>query len=114
MSPSATGARLAVRRRRPRRVLQGLTALGSGLPVAVRVGAGYPGGGGGTGLPKCGGDPSVGVAPDHSVSVAYRRYRHSHVHPMVAISHDHGATFARVSRLASPVRNNWGDRDFIT
>ena len=40
-------------------------------------------------------------------------YRHSHVHPMVDISYDHGATFARVSRPASPVRNNWGDRDFI-
>ena len=64
-------------------------------------------------MPKYGWDPSVAVAPDHRVYVAYMLYRHSHVHPMVAISHDHGATFARVSRPASPVRNNWGDRDFI-
>src|SRR5215472_9375147 len=86
-----------------------------GRPVTVpgSVGHGYHRSGIGLGLPKYGWDPSVAVAPDHTVYVAYMLYRHSHVHPMVAISHDHGATFARVSRPASPVRNNWGDRDFI-
>jgi len=64
-------------------------------------------------LPRYGWDPSIAVAPNHAVYVAYMLYRHSHVHPMVAISHDHGATFAQLSRPASPVRNNWGDRDFI-
>jgi len=84
-------------------------------PVTVpgSVGHGYHRSGIGLGLPKYGWDPSVAVAPDHTVYVAYMLYRHSHVHPMVAISHDYGATFPRVSRPASPVRNNWGDRDFI-
>src|SRR5215469_9823764 len=86
-----------------------------GRPVTVpgSVGHGYHRSGIGLGLPKYGWDPSVAVAPDHTVYVAYMLYRHSHVHPMVAISYDHGATFARVSRPASPVRNNWGDRPFI-
>ena len=84
-------------------------------PVIVpgSFGHGYHRSGIGLGLPKSGWDPSVAVAPDHTVYVAYMLYRHSHVHPMVAISNDHGATFARVSRPASPVRNNWGDRPFI-
>jgi hypothetical protein len=87
-----------------------------GRPVTVpgSVGHGAHHSGIGSGLPKYGWDPSVAVAPDHNVYVAYMLYRHAHVHPMVAISYDHGATFARVSRPASPVRNNWGDRDFIT
>jgi hypothetical protein len=194
MSPWATGARLAVRRRHPRRVLRSLTTLGAALAAAVvtatpaagaavaghpvigghrphvspiteisrgcrgqnaeaeqavdgryvyvtwigcdgigfarsanggrsfgralpvpgSVGHGFHRSGIGIGLPKYGWDPSVAVAPDHTVYVAYMLYRHSRVHPMVAVSHDHGATFARVSRPASPVKNNWGDRDFIT
>src|SRR5215467_9639698 len=75
-----------------------------GRPVTVpgSVGHGYHRSGIGLGLPKYGWDPSVAVAPDHTVYVAYMLYRHSHVHPMVAISYDHGATFARVSRPASP------------
>lgn len=86
-----------------------------GRPAIVpgSLGHGRYGSGIGLGLPKYGWDPSVAVAPDHTVYVAYMLYRHSHVHPVVAISYDHGATFARVSRPASPVRNNWGDRDFI-
>jgi hypothetical protein len=47
----------------------------------------------GLGLPKYGWDPSVAVAPDHTVYMAYMLYRHSHVHPVVAVSYDHGATF---------------------
>src|SRR5215472_17518462 len=67
-----------------------------GRPVTVpgSVGHGYHRSGIGAGLPKSGWDPSVAVAPDHTVYVAYMLYRHSHVHPMVAISYDHGATFA--------------------
>ena len=87
-----------------------------GRPVTIpgSAGHGYHRSGIGIGLPKYGWDPSVAVAPNHTVYVAYMLYRHSHVHPVVAISYDQGATFARVSRPASPVRNNWGDRDFIT
>ncbi len=87
-----------------------------GKPVTVpgSVGHGFLTSGIGSGLPKYGWDPSVAVAPDHRVYVAYMLNRHSHVHPMVAMSPDHGATFTQVSGPASPVRNNWGDRDFIT
>ena len=53
------------------------------------------------------------MAPGHAVYVAYMIYRHARVHPVVAISYDHGATFARLSYPMSPVRDNWGDRDFI-
>jgi hypothetical protein len=67
-----------------------------------------------SGIPKYGWDPSVAVAPDHAVYVAYMVYRNSHIHPVVAISYDHGARFSRLSEPASPVRNNWGDRDFVT
>jgi BNR repeat-like domain len=85
-------------------------------PVAVpgSEGHGFHKSGIGSGLPKYGWDPSVAVAPDHRIYVAYMLYRHSQVHPMVAVSDDHGATFARVSGPQSPVMNNWGDRDFIT
>jgi hypothetical protein len=68
----------------------------------------------GSGLPKYGWDPSITVAPDHAVYVAYMLYRGTHVYPVVAISRDHGARFAHLSRLLAPVENNWGDRDFIT
>jgi hypothetical protein len=33
--------------------------------------------------------------------------------PAVAVSVDHGKTFARVSTLPVPAAGNWGDRDFI-
>jgi hypothetical protein len=86
-----------------------------GRPVIVpgSAGHGFYTSGIASGLPKFGWDPSVAVAPNHTVYVAYMLYRHSRVHPMVAISDDHGATFARISQPASPVQNNWGDRDFI-
>src|SRR5215831_5638245 len=68
-------------------------------PVIVpgSFGHGFHRSGIGFGLPRYGWDPSVAVAPDHTVYVAYMLYRHSHVHPVVAISDDHGATFARVA-----------------
>lgn len=86
-----------------------------GRPITIpgSVGHGFHNSGIGSGLPKYGWDPSIAVAPDHTVYVAYMVYRRSHVHPMVAVSHDHGATFPQVSGPASPVTNNWGDRDFI-
>ena len=65
------------------------------------------------GIPKFGWDPSIAVAPDHTVYVAYMIYRHTHDHPMVAISTDHGASFGQVTEPAAPGRYNWGDRDFI-
>lgn len=87
-----------------------------GRPVTVpgSVGHGAYRSGIAIGIPKYGWDPSVAVAPDHTVYVAYMLYRNSYIHPVVAVSYDHGAGFARVSQPASPVRSNWGDRDFIT
>ncbi|HEV2373373.1 MAG TPA: sialidase family protein [Streptosporangiaceae bacterium] len=58
-------------------------------------------------------DPSVTVAPDGTVYVAYMRIRDSHAEPVVAASFDHGATFPQVTADTPPVSNNWGDRDFI-
>lgn len=83
------------------------------ITIPGSVGHGFHKSGIGSGLPKYGWDPSIAVAPDHTVYVAYMLYRRSRVHPMVAISHNHGAAFPQVSEPASPLRNNWGDRDFI-
>jgi hypothetical protein len=96
------------------RSVDGGRSFGNPVIVPGSAGHGFHHRGIGFGLPKYGWDPSVAVGPDHTVYVAYMIYRHSHVHPVVAISRDHGATFARLSQPQSPRRNNWGDRDFIT
>lgn len=88
--------------------------FGKPFLVPGSAGHGYHTSGIGSGLPKYGWDPSIAVAPDHAVYVAYMLYRGTHVYPVVAISSDHGATFGHLSRLLAPVENNWGDRDFIT
>ena len=86
-----------------------------GKPVTIpgSVGHGSHMSGIGSGLPNYGWDPSLAVSPSHQVYVAYMLYRSSHVHPIVAISRDHGATFTQLPGPESPVKNNWGDRDFI-
>jgi hypothetical protein len=70
-------------------------------------------------------DPAVAVAPNGTVYVAYMvgslvQTSHGFVRemtPAVAVSHDHGRSFDRVSRLPVPtpktVRGNWGDREFV-
>jgi len=83
------------------------------MTVPDSIGHGAHHSGIGSGLPKYGWDPSIAVARDHTVYVAYMLYRHSRVHPMVAVSADRGASFARVSHVPSPGKNNWGDRDFV-
>jgi len=95
------------------RSTNGGRSFGRAATVPGSVGHGFHRSGIGSGLPNYGWDPSVAVGRNHTVYVAYMLYRHSHVHPMVAVSRDHGATFTQVSRPASPVRNNWGDRAFI-
>ena len=68
-------------------------------------------------------DPAVAVAPDGTVYVSYMARPidgsdgNENV-PAVAVSVDHGKTFARVSTLPLPTANdstngNFGDRDFI-
>ena len=58
-------------------------------------------------------DPAIAVAPNGTVYVSYLRDHNNHAYPVVAASFDHGATFSQVSSLIPPVKNNWGDRDFI-
>jgi BNR/Asp-box repeat len=82
-----------------------------GRPMRVPGSAGsgrYP-----SGLPKFGWDPAIAVTPDGAVVISYMIARHGYAYPVVAVSFDHGASFARVSRVLPPVRHNWGDRDFI-
>ncbi|HEV2373374.1 MAG TPA: sialidase family protein [Streptosporangiaceae bacterium] len=58
-------------------------------------------------------DPSVAVAPDGTLYLAYMRQLGGFAEPVVAASFDHGATFPQVTADTPPVNNNWGDRDFI-
>jgi hypothetical protein len=58
-------------------------------------------------------DPSIAVAPDGTVYAAYMRQDHNYMRPVVAASFDHGQRFTQVVAVRPPVRNNWGDRDFI-
>jgi len=66
-------------------------------------------------LPRDGWDPAIAVAPDGTVYVSYMINRHGYAHPRIAVSYDHGKTFARLLSAMPPARykNNWGDRDFI-
>jgi hypothetical protein len=67
-------------------------------------------------------DPAIAVAPNGTVYVAYMVGPHegasgdsAPMRPAVAVSHDHGRSFDRVSRLPVPTgtKPNWGDREFI-
>jgi hypothetical protein len=71
-------------------------------------------------------DPAVAVAPDGTLYVAFMIDRLAKsakgastrlMTPAVAVSHDHGKSFARVSHLPVPdpttPPGNWGDREFI-
>ncbi|HLY86139.1 MAG TPA: sialidase family protein [Gaiellaceae bacterium] len=69
-------------------------------------------------------DPAIAVAPDGTVYVAYMAgpaagaVRSSRpAQPVVAVSHDHGRSFDRASRLPVPATHNpvgsWGDRPYI-
>jgi hypothetical protein len=58
-------------------------------------------------------DPAVTVGPDGTLYVAYMHRAHGSMYPVVAISTDHGARFARSTALRPPHAGNWGDRDFI-
>jgi len=70
-------------------------------------------------------DPAVAVAPDGTLYVAYMMVRLAKtpkgpmrlMTPTVAVSHDHGKSFDRVSPLPVPSPTtppgNWGDREFI-
>ena len=65
-------------------------------------------------------DPAIAVAPNGTVYAAYmigpeeRQIRSSKpMRPMVAVSHDHGRSFDRISALPVPPTRNFGDRPFL-
>ena len=60
-------------------------------------------------------DPAIAVAPDGTVYASYMTRRRPYMHPVVAVSTDHGATFTRVAHVMPPPQPkvNWADRDFI-
>lgn len=66
-------------------------------------------------LPTKGWDPAITVAPDGTVYASYMIRRRPYMHPVVAVSTDHGATFTRVAQVMPPAQPkvNWADRDFI-
>ncbi len=59
-------------------------------------------------------DPAIAVAPDGTVYAAFMRAKNAQWYPFVAVSLDHGASFAYVTGLVPPDAKNWGDRDFLT
>jgi hypothetical protein len=66
-------------------------------------------------------DPAIALAPNGAVYVSYMIGpgeaafgSSAPMRPAVAVSHDHGRSFDRVSRLPVPAgKPNWGDREFI-
>src|ERR1700722_1331032 len=58
-------------------------------------------------------DPAITVAADGTVYAAFMHESGSSSYPVIAVSRDHGASFAQVHPDRSPVPGNWGDRDFI-
>jgi hypothetical protein len=62
-------------------------------------------------------DPAITVAADGTVYAAFMHQAtqgsSASNYPVVAVSLDHGLTFAQVHRDLPPTPGNWGDRDFI-
>jgi len=65
------------------------------------------------GSPGASWDPSLAVAPDGTVYIAFMHQANGHMYPVVDASADHGVTFPQVSPLRPAKSGNWGDRDFI-
>jgi hypothetical protein len=58
-------------------------------------------------------DPALAVATRGTVYVSFMITRKGYTFPVVAASFNHGLTFPQVTSLVPPIRQNWGDRDFI-
>lgn len=58
-------------------------------------------------------DPSIAVAPDGTVYVAYMLDSPANNYPVVVASFDDGATFPQLTRLIPPAARNWGDADAL-
>jgi hypothetical protein len=95
------------------RSADGGRSFGSPLTMPESAGQGYFASSSVSGLPRFGWDPALAVAPNGTVYASYMVYRNGYDHPVVAASFDHGATFAQISNIVPPRRNDWGDRDYI-
>ena len=62
-------------------------------------------------------DPAIAVGPDGTIYASYMARAtlgsSTIMYPQVAVSRDHGASFAAVYKDLPPTAGNWGDRDFI-
>lgn len=58
-------------------------------------------------------DPTVAVAPDGNVYVAFNTRTSTQYFPVVVASFDHGMTFPQSTSLLPPNTGNWGDRVFL-
>src|SRR5580700_3279631 len=62
-------------------------------------------------------DPAITVAADGTVYAAFMHADGQRAgtssYPVIAVSRDHGASFAQVHPDLAPAPGNWGDRDFI-
>jgi hypothetical protein len=95
------------------RSTDGGRSFGNPLTMPESAGQGFYQNSSVSGLPKYGWDPAIAVGPNGTVYVSYMVYRNGYDHPVVGASFDHGATFAQVSNIVPPRRQDWGDRDYI-
>jgi hypothetical protein len=58
-------------------------------------------------------DPAVAVGPDGTVYAAFMLAKNADWFPVVAASHDFGASFDQLAYLQPPDHKNWGDRVFL-
>jgi hypothetical protein len=58
-------------------------------------------------------DPTVAVAPNGNVYIAFITRSTTQYYPVVVTSLDHGATFSQSVSLLPPNTGNWGDRIFL-
>jgi hypothetical protein len=58
-------------------------------------------------------DPAVAVGSDGTVYAAFMLSKNADWFPVVAASHDFGASFDQLAYLQPPDHKNWGDREFI-
>jgi len=58
-------------------------------------------------------DPSVAVAPDGTLYVAFMNTADRREYPLIDVSHDQGRTFTVESSLQPQQAGNWGDAEYI-
>ena len=95
------------------RSADGGRTFGQPIVMPESLGQGFYMSGIAAGLPEFGWDPSIAVAPNGTVYVAYMVYQHDYDHPVVAASFNHGASFGQVVDVIPQVKQDWGDRDYL-